>query len=52
MLEAAVSQEAVWIPNPSRSTSAKMLGIRGKTHKQVCTEGVRAPPCLGLGNPQ
>lgn len=42
MLEAAVGQEVVWVHTTSKSTWAKILGIREKTHKQVCTQGLGA----------
>lgn len=42
MLDAAVGQETVWVHNTSESTWAKMLGIKGKTHKQACTQGLGA----------
>lgn len=42
MLEAAVGWETVWVHNMSKSTWAKTVGIKGKTHKQVCTQGLTA----------
>lgn len=42
MYEVAVGQEAVWAHTTSKSTWAKMPGIKGKTHKRVCTQGLGA----------
>lgn len=42
MLEAAVGQEAVWVHTTSKSTWAKVLRIKEKTHKQVYTQGLGA----------